>query len=118
LSFWIGRLPLANINLLIYLGPVIRINPDEVHIDDPDFFDQVFNQTNGRAEKPLRVAEVFGPYPAVGVPLWFWKSQALLMELDYRHPVAFLTPSSKKCAQPVLFKKVRRRSGPSNVAPY
>lgn len=46
-------------------GPVIRINPDEVHIDDPDFFDQVFNQTNGRAEKPLRVAEAFGPYPAV-----------------------------------------------------
>ncbi|KAJ5672267.1 benzoate 4-monooxygenase cytochrome P450 [Penicillium longicatenatum] len=45
-------------------GPVIRINPDEVHIDDPDFFDQVFNQTNGRAEKTLRVAEVFGPYPA------------------------------------------------------
>ncbi|CAL5868081.1 uncharacterized protein PFLUO_LOCUS2304 [Penicillium psychrofluorescens] len=45
-------------------GPVIRINPDEVHIDDPDFFDQVFNQTNGRAEKPLRVAEAFGPYPA------------------------------------------------------
>ncbi|KAJ5564611.1 benzoate 4-monooxygenase cytochrome P450 [Penicillium frequentans] len=44
--------------------PVIRINPDEVHIDDPDFFDQVFNQTNGRAEKPLRVAEAFGPYPA------------------------------------------------------
>ncbi|KAJ5884198.1 benzoate 4-monooxygenase cytochrome P450 [Penicillium tannophilum] len=45
-------------------GPVIRINPDEVHIDDPDFFDQVFNQTNGRADKPLRVAEAFGPYPA------------------------------------------------------
>ncbi|KAJ6090139.1 benzoate 4-monooxygenase cytochrome P450 [Penicillium sp. IBT 16267x] len=45
-------------------GPVIRINPDEVHIDDPDFFDQVFNQTNGRAEKPPRVAEAFGPYPA------------------------------------------------------
>ncbi|KAJ5248559.1 benzoate 4-monooxygenase cytochrome P450 [Penicillium chermesinum] len=44
--------------------PVIRINPDEVHIDDPDFFDQVFNQTNGRAEKPPRVAEAFGPYPA------------------------------------------------------
>ncbi|KAK6826924.1 hypothetical protein RU639_004766 [Aspergillus parasiticus] len=45
-------------------GPVIRINPDKVHIDDPDFFDQVFNQTNGRAVKPLRVADVFGPYPA------------------------------------------------------
>ncbi|KAE8319328.1 putative benzoate 4-monooxygenase cytochrome P450 [Aspergillus transmontanensis] len=45
-------------------GPVIRINPDKVHIDDPDFFDQVFNQTNARVVKPLRVADVFGPYPA------------------------------------------------------
>ncbi|KAE8358081.1 cytochrome P450 [Aspergillus caelatus] len=51
-------------NLHRKYGPVIRINPDEVHIDDPDFFDQVFSQANGRAEKPLRVAEAFGPYPA------------------------------------------------------
>ncbi|KAA8651302.1 cytochrome P450 [Aspergillus tanneri] len=35
-------------------GPVIRINPDEVHINDPDYFDEVFNQTNGRAEKPIQ----------------------------------------------------------------
>ncbi|KAJ5108558.1 benzoate 4-monooxygenase cytochrome P450 [Penicillium angulare] len=45
-------------------GPIIRINPDEVHIDDPYFFDQIFNQTNGRTEKPKRVAEVFGPFSA------------------------------------------------------
>ncbi|KAJ5738047.1 benzoate 4-monooxygenase cytochrome P450 [Penicillium malachiteum] len=43
-------------------GPVIRINPNEIHIDDPYFFDQVFNQTNGRAEKPIGTAEAFGPY--------------------------------------------------------
>ena len=46
-------------------GPVIRINPDQVHIDDPDYFDEIFNQTNGRANKPANDAEAFGPYPAV-----------------------------------------------------
>ncbi|CAD6444312.1 acda6855-de0c-418b-9ce5-107134f7e3bb [Sclerotinia trifoliorum] len=45
-------------------GPVIRINPNEVHIDDPDFFEEMFSQSNGRAQKPLNVAEAFGPYPA------------------------------------------------------
>ncbi|KAE8372926.1 putative benzoate 4-monooxygenase cytochrome P450 [Aspergillus bertholletiae] len=44
--------------------PVIRINPDEVHINDPDYFEEVFNQTNGRAQKPIQVAEAFGPFPA------------------------------------------------------
>lgn len=46
-------------------GPIIRINPDEIHIDDPDYFEEVFNQMNGRAQKPVQVAEAFGPYPAV-----------------------------------------------------
>ncbi|PGH30872.1 hypothetical protein GX50_06373 [[Emmonsia] crescens] len=45
-------------------GPVIRINPDEIHIDDPDYFGEVYNQTNGRVVKPPRAAEAFGPYPA------------------------------------------------------
>ncbi|OAX85369.1 hypothetical protein ACJ72_00258 [Emergomyces africanus] len=45
-------------------GPAIRINPDYIHIDDPDYFGEVFNQSNGRVVKPSRVAEAFGPYPA------------------------------------------------------
>ncbi|PGH03869.1 hypothetical protein GX51_03857 [Blastomyces parvus] len=46
-------------------GPVVRINPDYVHIDDPDYFGEIYNQSNGRVDKPYRVAEAFGPYPAV-----------------------------------------------------
>jgi hypothetical protein len=46
-------------------GSVIRLNPDELHFDDPDYYDEIFNITNGEAEKPYRVANVFGPYPAV-----------------------------------------------------
>ncbi|KAL4979754.1 putative benzoate 4-monooxygenase cytochrome P450 [Aspergillus desertorum] len=45
-------------------GPVIRINPDQVHINDPECYDEIFNQTNGRNVKPRNYAEVFGPYPA------------------------------------------------------
>ena len=48
-------------------GPIIRINPNDIHIDDPNYFDEVFNQTNGRAQKPPEVAEAFGPYPAVNI---------------------------------------------------
>ncbi|RAO70228.1 uncharacterized protein BHQ10_006240 [Talaromyces amestolkiae] len=45
-------------------GPIIRIDPDTVHIDDPDYFEVIFNLKNGRQVKPQHVAEVFGPYPA------------------------------------------------------
>jgi cytochrome P450 len=31
-------------------GPVLRLNPNEIHIDDPDFHSQIFSQT-GRWEK-------------------------------------------------------------------
>ncbi|EEA20930.1 hypothetical protein TMatcc_000933 [Talaromyces marneffei ATCC 18224] len=46
-------------------GPIIRISPETVHIDDPDYFEVVHNQKNGREVKPPHVAETFGPYPAL-----------------------------------------------------
>lgn len=46
-------------------GPIIRIDPDTVHIDDPDYFEVIYNLKNGRQVKPPHVAEIFGPYPAV-----------------------------------------------------
>ncbi|KAI9038276.1 uncharacterized protein KD926_010932 [Aspergillus affinis] len=46
-------------------GPIIRINPNKIHIHDPDYFDQVYHQTNGRTNKPPHVAGAFGAYPAI-----------------------------------------------------
>ncbi|KAF3396638.1 Trichodiene oxygenase [Talaromyces pinophilus] len=46
-------------------GPIIRIDPDTVHINDPDYFEVVHNQKNGRQVKPPHIAEMFGPYPAL-----------------------------------------------------
>ena len=51
-----------------WIGPIVRISPEEVHIDDPDFLSSIYNNSNGRVEKPARVAEQFGPYPAVCMP--------------------------------------------------
>ncbi|KAF5862426.1 hypothetical protein ETB97_011700 [Aspergillus alliaceus] len=67
-------------------GPVIRINPDEVHIDDPDFFDEVYNQTNGRAEKHPQVAEAFGPYPATIGTQWHALHRVRRSALNYFFP--------------------------------
>ncbi|KAL8837303.1 MAG: hypothetical protein Q9170_002560 [Blastenia crenularia] len=46
-------------------GPIIRLNPDELHINDPEYFDKVHLGLRGRVEKPQRAAESFGPVASV-----------------------------------------------------
>ncbi|KAI4215335.1 MAG: hypothetical protein LQ351_002235 [Letrouitia transgressa] len=46
------------------MGPIIRLNPDELHVNDPDYFDRLYLGLKGRVEKPLRSAESFGPVQA------------------------------------------------------
>ncbi|KAL9616019.1 MAG: hypothetical protein Q9160_009065 [Pyrenula sp. 1 TL-2023] len=46
-------------------GPAIRINPNEIHINDPDYLDEVFNFSNGKTNKSYREANAFGPFPAI-----------------------------------------------------
>ncbi|KAI1373545.1 cytochrome P450 [Hypoxylon crocopeplum] len=41
-------------------GPVVRINPREVHIKDPHFYDEVYAPASGKREKDSHFIGVFG----------------------------------------------------------
>ncbi|KAI4851222.1 MFS general substrate transporter [Aureobasidium sp. EXF-8845] len=41
-------------------GPIVRINPDEVHFDDPDVIDTLFPGASRRTDKPAVVAKRTG----------------------------------------------------------
>ena len=49
-------------------GPVVRINPYEIHIDDPEFFETLYTQSPGY-DKPSSIQHRFGsPYAAFSTP--------------------------------------------------
>ena len=58
----LSHIPIETTNTVA--GPIIRINPDELHINDPEFYDEVYCNSKGRVEKPLRAADAFGPVPS------------------------------------------------------
>ena len=41
-------------------GPIIRINPDEVHFNDPDFIDTLYPTRNRKTDKPVKVGQRTG----------------------------------------------------------
>lgn len=47
-----------------YAGPIVRINPDEVHLDDPEILDVIFPGAGRRTNKPPVVGKRTGSgYP-------------------------------------------------------
>lgn len=41
-------------------GPIVRINPWAVHINDPNFIDEVYPGAGKRVDKPTRYSNMFG----------------------------------------------------------
>jgi len=42
-------------------GPIVRINPEELHCDDPAFADQVYGTSGKRRDKFAYFLNAFGP---------------------------------------------------------
>lgn len=42
------------------VGPIIRISPDQLHINDPDFLDEIYPGSAKKTDKPPRYAGMFG----------------------------------------------------------
>lgn len=51
-KFWLITIPLP--------GPIVRINPWDVHINDPDFIDEIYPGAGRKVDKPMRYASMFG----------------------------------------------------------
>lgn len=46
--------------MLSRTGPIVRINPWAIHINDPDFIDEVYPGGGRKVDKPPRYAAMFG----------------------------------------------------------
>ena len=46
-------------------GPILRLNPDSLHINDPDYYDVVFSNSAGKVDKSYGEAIAFGSFAAV-----------------------------------------------------
>ncbi|KAG2417839.1 hypothetical protein HFD88_000938 [Aspergillus terreus] len=51
----------------VILGPIVRINPREVHISDPTFYDEIYASSTVKRDKDPHLVRIFGaPFSMVG----------------------------------------------------
>ncbi|KAJ8124653.1 hypothetical protein O1611_g8987 [Lasiodiplodia mahajangana] len=80
-------------------GPIIRINPDEVHFDDPDIIDTVFPGAGRRTNKPKVVVVDF----SVGAPNSMVATVDHDMHRRRRNTVnAFFSTASIRRLEPIM----------------
>jgi len=87
-------------------GPVVRVNPDEVHFDDPDFIDTLFPLYGRRTDKPIQIGK------RTGTP------DSLVTTVDHdvhrrrRNAVnAFFSNNSIRRLEPILQERLRTLLG-------
>lgn len=52
--------------LTIFIGPVVRVNPRELHIRDPHYYDEVYAPASQKREKDPKFVGIFGfPYSMI-----------------------------------------------------
>lgn len=55
--------------VVLFTGPIVRINPDEVHCTDPNFIDEIYPASGRKRNKPYwHVKNLVGPYLSL-IPL-------------------------------------------------
>ncbi|KAF8250242.1 cytochrome P450 [Wilcoxina mikolae CBS 423.85] len=82
-------------------GPIIRINPDEIHISSPDFYDQVYASTKRKRDKWDWIVKSFGV------------DESLISTLSHDHHrirraslAPFFSKASVRALQPLLEKEL------------
>jgi hypothetical protein len=84
-------------------GPIVRISPHEVHINDPDFYDELYTGGGNRRDKWVARCNWFGLTTAsfATAPHDLWRARR--MPLD-----AFFSKRSVTRLTPVILSRVER----------
>ena len=97
-------------------GPIIRINPTEIHISDPDFFDIIYSHTRVNKQESVRyrLGNPGSMHSTVEKDL-HQKRRAALTSYFSRRQVLQFTPYIQKCVDKLCHRLNNEYKGTSKV---